>query len=64
MLHATEVLGGEAYDVQGNFVGRDARSFLSSRPISPTGWRVSCLDAANTCRFWRGTIRSPRWRRG
>ena len=28
MLHATEVLGGEAYDVQGNFVGRVTELFI------------------------------------
>jgi magnesium transporter len=28
MLHATEVLGGEAYDVQGNFVGRISELFI------------------------------------
>jgi len=28
MLHATEVLGGEAYDVQGNFVGRVSELFI------------------------------------
>ena len=28
MLHATEVLGGEAYDAQGNFVGRVSELFL------------------------------------
>ncbi len=28
MLHATEVIGGEAYDVQGNFVGRVAELFI------------------------------------
>jgi len=28
MLHATEVLGGEAYDAQGNFVGRVSELFI------------------------------------
>ena len=28
MLHATELLGGEAYDVQGNFVGRVTELFI------------------------------------
>lgn len=28
MLHATEVIGGEAYDVQGNFVGRVSELFI------------------------------------
>ena len=28
MLHATELLGGEAYDVQGNFVGRVSELFI------------------------------------
>ena len=28
MLHATEVLGGEAYDVQGNYVGRISELFI------------------------------------
>ncbi len=28
MLHATEVLGGEAYDAQGNFVGRISELFI------------------------------------
>src|SRR5260370_33303969 len=28
MLHATEVIGGEAYCVQGNFVGRVAELFI------------------------------------
>src|ERR1700733_448090 len=28
MLHATEVLRGEAYDVQGNFVGRVTELFI------------------------------------
>jgi hypothetical protein len=27
-LHATELLGGEAYDVQGNFVGRVTELFI------------------------------------
>ncbi len=27
-LHATELLGGEAYDVQGNFVGRVRELFI------------------------------------
>ena len=28
MLHATELLGGEAYDVQGNFVGRVSELYI------------------------------------
>ena len=51
MLHATEILGAETYDVGGNFVGRVkemfiepadqpnrvARVLLGARPIPPAG---------------------------
>jgi len=58
MLHATELLGAEARDAQGNFVGRVRELFLVPAD-HPGSSRESSSPGEGFSRWWRGMTRWP-----
>ncbi len=55
-IHATELLGGEAYDVQGNFVGRVRELFIEPAD-QPSRVARFLLDRDKYLPCWRDTTR-------
>ena len=59
-LYATELMGAETYDDQGNFVGRVREFFIEPADQPNRVSRGCCFRAGDFSRWWRNTTR---WRR-
>ena len=63
MLYATEIMGSQAVDAQGNYVGR-VREFFVEPADQPNRVSHFLISRGRFAPSWRGMIRCPRSSRG